>query len=39
MTPGEWALFVFIFLLIQGASLVPRLGGAVGRMIDGAKKR
>ncbi len=38
MTRGEIALFLFIFALVYGGTVVPRLGGALGRMLGGQGK-
>lgn len=37
MTRGEIALVVFIFALIWGAQLLPRLGERVGAWLAGAR--
>lgn len=35
MTQSEIALFLFIFALVYGGTVVPRLGGAIGRRLGG----
>jgi membrane protein DedA with SNARE-associated domain len=39
MTRGEIALFLFIFALVYGGTVVPRFGGWVGRRFQSKPKQ